>query len=272
MDRRLSFAIEPLQKRYTLQKRMPARHVHAPPTNPEIDAIRHEIAILSMHCHWQTPMFSQVILDLLAVEPTPQVVDIGCGNGEWLRQLLVCYPEARAHAIDTRRDHLDLTRERLSATGPRVEYLEAALEDVGTWPDLGAVTLMTMLNVLHFIDDGDLEPILQSLVARLAPGGLLLASLAVASPPEWSPQFSELIRRASERAMPVGPAGERLAYLMTQRRDLTARGRWPASSSGFVSHPETRILDVFSRSGLEAVISLARVGEFVLLAGRRPAT
>jgi len=249
---------------------MPARHVHAPPLDPEIDAIRHEIATLSMHCHWQTPLFSQVILDLLAVEPTPQVADIGCGNGELLRQVLERYPESRAYAIDTRRDHVDLARERLSSAGPRASYLEAALEDVQSWPDLGTVTAMTMLNVLHFIDDGDLEPILQTLVARLAPGGLLLASLAVATQPAWSPQFSELIRRAGERAVPIGPSGERLAELIAQRSNLIARGRWPINKSGFVSHQEARVLDAVARSGLDTVISLARVGEFVLLAGRRP--
>jgi ubiquinone/menaquinone biosynthesis C-methylase UbiE len=248
---------------------MPARHVHAPVPDPEIDAIREEIATLSMHCHWHTPLFTQVILDCLTIEGVPRVVDIGCGNGELIRLLLERYPAATTHAIDTRRDHLDVSRGRLSAAASRVTYLEAALEDVTSWPELGSVTAMTMLNVLHFIDDELLEGILSELRRRLAPAGILFASVAAASPAPWRSTYTEIIRQATQRAWPGGERGERLAELVRRRTELTASGRWIANSSGFVSHSEQRLLQAFEHAGFQTVTTLVRMGEFVLIAGRQ---
>jgi SAM-dependent methyltransferase len=254
----------------TYRRGMPARHIQHRDDDPEAAAVRHAHAAIAMHRNWNTPLMSQVILDLLAAEPAARVLDVGCGNGELLRQILVAFPASAVIGIDGLPDHVRLTRERLAPWPARASALDLALEDAREWPALGAVDCITLLNVLHFIDDVDLEPVLGELVRRLEPGGRLLTSQFVAVPADWERGFSALTSEATKRNQPTGAEGERLADLKARYRSLQEAGRISPRSNGQVTHGQERLRQAMTAAGLGSVVDVARVGAFVMLAGRKP--
>lgn len=101
------------------------------------------------------------------------VLDVGCGSGGLTTALA---PHVRSiHAIDGSAGMIDAARARAEhARAPNVRFSHARLSDV-VGQD-GAFDVVTMFNVLHYVDD---VPEAARRIGRLlAPGGLFLSSTA----------------------------------------------------------------------------------------------
>ena len=122
-------------------------------------------------------------LDLLAhVEPTNPpglVVDLGCGPGNLTAVLAERWPDAEVIGVDSspemladaRRDHPDMT------------WVEG---DLATWEPPRPADVVFTNAALHWLPDH--ERLLPTLLARVAPGGVL----AVQVPAEWdAPSHTE---------------------------------------------------------------------------------
>jgi 2-polyprenyl-3-methyl-5-hydroxy-6-metoxy-1,4-benzoquinol methylase len=119
----------------------------------------------------------RLVVDLAsrAVAPTARVLDVGCGQGELLRDLAARLPQATISGADLSEESLRLSR----AANPTFELFALNLAD----PDfasrqrahLGAFDLVTCCEVLEHIPDH--ETAARNIASLLAPGGSLIATV-----------------------------------------------------------------------------------------------
>jgi ubiquinone/menaquinone biosynthesis C-methylase UbiE len=154
-----------------------------------------------------------------------RVLLLGDGDGRFLEQLLLANPACNALAVDSSAAMLERLRRRclanpaLSAAG-RVETLEADALDISPSPE-------TDLIVTHFVLDcfsqPDLERLVHTLAAPLAPGTLWLVS-DFDLPPQAVPR---LLARAYIRALYLvfrALTGLRVRRLPDSQRVLASAG------------------------------------------------
>jgi len=94
-------------------------------------------------------------------------LDVGCGAG------LLAEPLARlgaeVTAIDAAAELIEAAKAHAAGQGLAIDYRHAAVEDIG-----GSFDLVTSMEVIEHVADP--QGFVDSLVARLAPGGLLILS------------------------------------------------------------------------------------------------
>jgi SAM-dependent methyltransferase len=101
-------------------------------------------------------------------EPT-QILDVGCGTGEFTSRIAKLFPAARAIGVDLVDPHLDLARRRCAEQGDRVSFQHA---DAYALPFAsGTFDLVACRHVLQSIPDA--PRVLAELVRVLRPGGRL---------------------------------------------------------------------------------------------------
>lgn len=102
--------------------------------------------------------------------PAGDIVDLGCGAGEHLRELAARLPGRRAIGIDFSADMLAKAR----AAAPEIEWVEA---DIAAWaPAPGAAPALLFANAsLQWLDDH--KRLMPRLLACLAPGGALAVQM-----------------------------------------------------------------------------------------------
>lgn len=111
------------------------------------------------------------LLQRLAPVSAAQVLDIGCGRGEWLARLLTHRPDVRATGVDLSQVALGLARARLAnhavtlVAQPASDFLKGAA---------GAYDAVLCNGSTHAL--GGLRSTLQQLRGAIAPGGTLLVS------------------------------------------------------------------------------------------------
>jgi SAM-dependent methyltransferase len=126
----------------------------------------------------------------------PRVLDVGCGTGLLLRQLLEQEPGLEASGVDASAAMLDEARSALRAW-PRVQLTRAVVgpgETAGLPFAPSTFDLVTCTNTLHYFH----APVdtLAGLSQLLAPGGhLVLEDYARRRPPFPWPIFEWLVRR-----------------------------------------------------------------------------
>lgn len=99
-----------------------------------------------------------------------RILDAGCGTGVGTEYLVHLNPTAQVVGLDLSAGALEVARERCKRSGAnRVEFHHLSLYDVEQLP--GEFDLINCVGVLHHLSD----PIrgIQSLAAKLAPGGLM---------------------------------------------------------------------------------------------------
>jgi 2-polyprenyl-3-methyl-5-hydroxy-6-metoxy-1,4-benzoquinol methylase len=99
-----------------------------------------------------------------------RILDAGCGTGVGTEYLVHLNPQAQVTGIDLSAEALAVARERCRRSGAnRVEFHHLSLYDAAQLP--GEFDLINSVGVLHHLPD----PIwgIQSLAAKLAPGGLM---------------------------------------------------------------------------------------------------
>jgi SAM-dependent methyltransferase len=119
------------------------------------------------------PMFRE--LDKYVQNPR-KIIDIGCGYGIPATWLLELYPEAKVYGLEPDEVRVRIASQVIGNRG----YAE-----VGLAPDLpavdGEVDTVIMLDMLHLIDDAELQLVLRRIFQKLSPGGRLVIRATVPS-------------------------------------------------------------------------------------------
>jgi len=123
---------------------------------------------------WLDPMFAELPVLLPSGHPIRTVVDIGCGYGVPASWLLERFPDAMIYGIDP-----DPERIRVAAAAMG----ENGVMAVGRAPDVpnvpAPVDLTLMLDMIHYIDDGELQLSLRRIMGLLGPGATLVIRAAM---------------------------------------------------------------------------------------------
>lgn len=119
------------------------------------------------------PMFRE--LDRYVKNPR-RIIDIGCGFGVPATWLLEIYPEAKVFGLEPDEERILMANRVIGSRG----YVQA-----GRAPDLpevdGVVDYVLMLDMLHYLDDKELELVLGRIYEKLEPGGTLVTRATVPS-------------------------------------------------------------------------------------------
>lgn len=103
-----------------------------------------------------------------------RVLDLGCGPGLLLRELVAHRPDLALQGMDISSQMVNRARRELAGTGVRV----ALLDDVGPLPLADrSIDTVTATRVLQVISARRLGPLLREVRRVLAPGGRLIATL-----------------------------------------------------------------------------------------------
>lgn len=140
---------------------------------------------------------SQILTNLPVFEEVDEkggsVVDLGCGNGWYLRALAETYPRLRGVGLDGFAENVSQAT-RLAAAGGLGDRLRFAEGDIHDFRLDEPANLIAMNRALHHVWDGR-EALMQSLVENLAPGGA-----AVIWEPRW-PDDRARLREPRTRGM-----------------------------------------------------------------------
>lgn len=154
------------------------------------------------------PVAPQKLHDLLGwLNPPPggRAVDLGCGEGEWLQQLLIAQPGLTGVGVDHMLPAATAERTAQRKLSDRVRWTEA---DAATWSD-GRFDVVLCVGASHAF--GGLEDMLAAVRQHLRPGGQALigdtiwegtpsaAALAVLeASPEDFPDLAGLVQASRE--------------------------------------------------------------------------
>jgi SAM-dependent methyltransferase len=254
--------------------RADGRNIRIKPGEPEeVRALRAEISAQSMHFNWFGPLTFEVMLSVLRTQlgdRPARLLDVGCGNGEFLRQFLAENPSRTAAGIDAVPMHLENSRNRLAPFGDRAVLKEDILENIDSWPQLGPFDAITVANVFHFINEEDLDPAMAGLFACLKPGGVLLTTQHT----ERSPQLKEIYkageRHFHERFQPTGELKTEIEKLRAKVDQFRKAGVPVGLDTNNVLHSIESLRTSMTSAGFTSVDVLFKLFGSAMLIGIRP--
>ncbi len=132
------------------------------------------------------PMFGELHRMLKSPET---IVDIGTGYGVPAVWLLELFPGARLHGIEP-----DAMRARAASwvIGGRGSVIIGRAPDLPDFP--GKADTVTAIDMIHYLDDGDLALLLDRLRARMSPKGTLIVRGTVPSQRRTALRMIEMLR------------------------------------------------------------------------------
>ncbi len=165
----------------------------------DIAHLRHPIA---------APVAPERLRDLVGWLSPPtggRAVDLGCGEGEWLQELLLTQPRLTGVGVDHMLPDSAAERTAQRGLGDRVRWIET---DAATWSD-GLFDVVLCVGASHAF--GRLEDMLVAVRRHLRPGGQALvgdtiwegtpsaaALVALEASPEDLPDLAGLVRTTRE--------------------------------------------------------------------------
>lgn len=198
------------------------------------------------------------------------VLDVGCGTGSVMAEVLDAFPTARAMGIDFDFTLLDIARRRLRRFGDRAELIEADLRGEG-WPSQCPANLDAVLSAtaLHWFTSRQLQGLYGHFQQLLKTGGVFLNADHVGCA---DPQIQEAWNRKGRRAEEPSPEettpwrsfwDEFLAHQSQEVREkrATVQGPWEGVEEGLplewhflqLRKAGFSVVDCFYRLGGDAV-------------------
>lgn len=133
---------------------------------------------------WLDPMFAE-LEQQLACERTPKVLmDIGCGYGVPANWLAERYPGCMIYSIDPDYNRVHAASRTLDKRG---KVVLGAAPDLPPAPD--GVDVAFMLDMLHYLNDSDLELTLKRIREKLTAGGRLVLRVGMVPTRKWPWSF-----------------------------------------------------------------------------------
>ncbi len=151
-----------------------------PDVSPEAEELfAQRYAIASPHMPYGF-IFSEVIFNLLESlfpgRKDLRVLDIGGGTGWFVAQFLRTYPKGSALLVDGVPCFCKEAARRLSRFKGRVTVLNASIESVAEWWPENTFDVITMNNVLHFIEPQFLSPLFRACTNSIGSSGVCFAT------------------------------------------------------------------------------------------------
>lgn len=113
----------------------------------------------------------KIVLSALREQPFKSMIDIGCGDGRFLREAAKCFPEKRMQGIDYSERAVGLAR----AMNP--DLLFECIDICRRSPQHETYDVVTLIEVLEHIPIEDAEPFVAALAKCQKPGGTLLLTV-----------------------------------------------------------------------------------------------
>jgi SAM-dependent methyltransferase len=112
----------------------------------------------------------QVVMDLLRDVEFESLVDVGCGDGRFLRELARRNPEKRLLGVDYSSRAIGMAQ----ALNPDLHY---RVHDLTSSPISDRYDAATLVEVLEHIHPEQLPPFLENTVASVQPGGWMIVTV-----------------------------------------------------------------------------------------------
>jgi cyclopropane fatty-acyl-phospholipid synthase-like methyltransferase len=124
------------------------------------------------------PFVSAFLETELAEDSATRVLDVGCGTGVYLRELLRLLPGTTGVGIDLAEDVIATARTRLDEwrLSKRATVHQA---DLRTWETAQSFDLISMLNCVYYFPDADLSAVLAHVRELLTDDGRLVLTTLV---------------------------------------------------------------------------------------------
>jgi predicted O-methyltransferase YrrM len=162
------------------------------------------------------PFVARLLSDLVTQRRPRRVLDVGCGAGAQLIQMLNAAPGAQGVGVETDADAAKLARSNLAAEGlaGRATVIEADIRGLLDDQALvgGPVDLVLLANVIYYLPVDERAAFLKRVTGLLNPGGAVVVVSTVASKSLTSRHF-DLLLRAQQGEMELPRTDELLAQL-----------------------------------------------------------
>jgi len=129
------------------------------------------------------PFIRDTVVAAVTAGQPQRVLDIGCGDGEYLAAMLQQSTGSHGVGLETDARVAALARDRLASLGGRGQVLVgSAPADLGRAADAlgGPADLVLLANVIYYVPPADRAAFLREVAAITAPGGSVLVVTTVA--------------------------------------------------------------------------------------------
>lgn len=170
----------------------------------------------------------QVALDLLAAAPFSSLVDVGCGDGRFLREVANRYPDIKLLGVDASARAIGLAQ----ALNPGIEY---RAHDIVADGAPGRFDVATLIEVIEHIPPLALPDFLRTVASMLSPGGRLIVTVPHRNKPLIEKHYQHFTATQLEqllaphfpewRVIPFDVQARRAPMMWLIERLLGAKGR-----------------------------------------------
>jgi SAM-dependent methyltransferase len=171
----------------------------------------------------------ELAIDLLRTEPFASLIDIGCGDGRFLREIASRFSGSRLLGVDASERAVRLAQ----ALNPDLEYrsLDIVRDAVAE-----RFAVATLIEVIEHIPPAELPAFLHAVIETLAEGGKLVLTVPHRNKPQIEKHYqhftgSELRALLAPylddiRLFPFDPAARSAPLMWLIERILGAKGKW----------------------------------------------
>lgn len=170
-----------------------------------------------------------VALDILTAQPFGSLVDIGCGDGRFLREVANRCPDAQLLGVDASARAIRLAQ----ALNPNIDY---RVHDIVTHGAPGRFDVATLIEVIEHIPPADVPRFLSAVADMLPAGGRLILTVPHRNKPLiekhyqhfTAAQLRELLTPhfSAPDVIPFDVQARRAPLLWLTERILGGKGRW----------------------------------------------